>query len=129
MRRLFLVIIETFLLLVIGFAATNVRMRGDTSYELFSRRGWMKVLLVMFVIQLAFYLFDLYDLRVTRSYRRVITNLAMALVAATVLLSILFYALPMLQLGRGIFLVAIAFVAILIPAWRLMVAWSQEVEP
>jgi sugar transferase (PEP-CTERM system associated) len=77
------------------------------------------------MLQLAFYLFDLYDLRATRSYRRVVTNLAMALGAATVLLSILFYAVPVLELGRGILFVNIALVAALIPAWRLMVAWSQ----
>jgi sugar transferase (PEP-CTERM system associated) len=125
MRRLFLVAIETLLLLTVGFAAAYVRVGGDTSYELFFRRGWMKLLLVTFVIQLAFYLFDLYDLRTTRSYRRVITNIAVALATATVLLSILFYAAPVLEPGRGIFLVEMAFVAALIPAWRLMVAWSE----
>lgn len=125
MRRLFLVTIETFLFLTFGFAATYVRMGGDTSFEIFFRRGWMKLLLVAFMIQLAFYLFDLYDLRATRSYRRVITNLMIALGAAMVLLSILFYAVPTLQLGRGIFLVEMAFVAALIPGWRLMIAWSE----
>jgi sugar transferase (PEP-CTERM system associated) len=125
MRRLFLVAIETLLLLTVGFAAAYVRVGGDASYELFSRRGWMKLLLVTFVIQLAFYLFDLYDLRTTRSYRRVITNIAVALATATVLLSILFYAAPVLEPGRGIFPVELAFVAALIPAWRLMVAWSE----
>ena len=125
MRRLFLVVIETLLLLTVGFAATYVRAGGDTSYELFSRRGWMKLLLVTFIIQLAFYLFDLYDLRATRSYRRVIINLCVALIAATVMLSILFYAVPVLEMGRGILLVEMAIVAALIPAWRLIIAWSD----
>ncbi|HVG18581.1 MAG TPA: TIGR03013 family XrtA/PEP-CTERM system glycosyltransferase [Blastocatellia bacterium] len=108
-----------------GFAAAYARMGGDTSHELFSRRGWTKLLLVTFIVQLAFYLFDLYDLHATRSYRRVLTNLAVALGAATVMLSILFYALPVLELGRGVFLVEMAFVAAIIPAWRLMVAWGE----
>jgi sugar transferase (PEP-CTERM system associated) len=125
MRRLFLVAVETLLLMMAGFAATYVRMGSDTSYELLFRRGWMKLLLVTFMIQLAFYLFDLYDLGATRSYRRVVTNLAVALALATVLLSILFYAVPTLELGRGIFFVEMAMVAALVPVWRLMVAWSE----
>ncbi|HEX8090503.1 MAG TPA: TIGR03013 family XrtA/PEP-CTERM system glycosyltransferase [Blastocatellia bacterium] len=125
MRRLFLVAVEALLLLMIGFAATYARLGGDTSHELFSRRGWMKLLLVTFVIQWAFYLFDLYDPRTTRSYRRVITSLCVALGAATALLSILFYAAPAMELGRGIFLVEMAFVTALIPAWRLVIAWGE----
>jgi sugar transferase (PEP-CTERM system associated) len=124
MRRFLLVLIETSLLLIAGVVATCVRVKGNTSHELFENRGWLKLLLVTMVMQLAFYLFDLYDLRATRSYRRVVTNLAIALCAATVLLSILFYALPMLQLGRGVFLVEMAFIAALVPAWRLLVSWS-----
>ena len=124
MRRFFLVLIETSLLLIIGLVATYARVTGDTSYELFERRGWLKLLMVTLVIQLAFYLFDLYDLRATRSYRRVAMNLAIALCVATALLSILFYAVPMLQLGRGIFLAEMAFIVALIPGWRILVSWS-----
>jgi sugar transferase (PEP-CTERM system associated) len=124
MRRFLLVLIETSLLLIVGLVATYVRVTSDTSYELFERRGLLKLLMVTFVIQLAFYLFDLYDLRATRSYRRVVTNFAIAVCVATVLLSILFYAVPMLQLGRGIFLAEMAFIAALIPGWRLLVSWS-----
>src|SRR5207248_9481382 len=67
---------------------------------------------------------DLYDLPTTRSYRRVVTNMAIALAVATVLLSLLFYIMPVLSLGRGIFLVMIAFGSGVIPGWRLLVAWS-----
>lgn len=109
---------------MVGLLATYVRVINGTSYELFERRGGLKLLMVTFVIQLAFYLFDLYDLRATRSYRRVVTNLAIALCASTVLLSILFYAMPTMQLGRGIFLVEMSFIAVLIPGWRLLVSWS-----
>src|ERR1044071_3629721 len=124
MRRFLLVGIETSLLLIVGLLATYVRVLDDTTYELFERGGGLKLLMGTLVIHMAFYLFDLYDLRATRSYRRVVTNLAIALCAATVLLSILFYAVPMVQLGRGIFLVEMAFITVLIPAWRLLVSWS-----
>ncbi|HXU09976.1 MAG TPA: TIGR03013 family XrtA/PEP-CTERM system glycosyltransferase, partial [Blastocatellia bacterium] len=51
-------------------------------------------------------------------------NLLIALGAATVLLSISFYMVPALQLGRGVFLVDVTLILALIPGWRLLVAWS-----
>lgn len=124
MRRFLFVVIESSLLLLCGFFALYVRVLGDTAYELIERHGWMKIIVVTLVIQLAFYLFDLYDLPATRSYRRVVTNMTIALAVAAVLLAFLFYLVPMLSLGRGIFLVMIAFACGVIPSWRLLVAWS-----
>ncbi len=124
MRRILLVIIESSLLWLCGFFALYVRVAGDTGYELIERRGWLKLIVVTLMIQLSFYLFDLYDLPATRSYRRVLKNMVLALAAATVLLSLLFYVVPVLSLGRGIFLVMVAFGCGVIPGWRLLVAWS-----
>ncbi len=113
------------MLLVAGLGAAYLRLGEGTGWELTERQGWLKLLLVTLFIQLAFYLFDLYDLPATRSYRRVLKNLVKSLGAATVLLSIFFYALPSLQTGRGIFLVDLGLAFAIIAAWRLLVAWSQ----
>lgn len=124
MRRLFLVIVETVLLVATALIATQIRFGSESPDVLFNQRGWMKLVMLTIVIQLAFYLFDLYDLPATRRYRRVIINLVIALSVATVLLSILFYVVPELQLGRGVFLVDVTLILAVIPAWRLVVAWS-----
>lgn len=124
MRRLFLVLTETVILMLAALAATYIRFGTESRDALLEHRGWLKVVMLTAVIQLAFYLFDLYDLPATRRYRRVIINLLIALGTATVLLSILFYLMPALQLGRGVFLVDVTLILALIPAWRLLVAWS-----
>ncbi|HET8674753.1 MAG TPA: hypothetical protein VFO63_03110 [Blastocatellia bacterium] len=124
MRRLSLVMAETMLLLVVGLTAAYLRLAHNLSYELSERQGWMKLILTTFVIQLSFYLFDLYSLPATRDYRRVVINLAKALGAATVLLAILFFALPVLELGRGVFLVNLGLTFVAVAAWRKLVAWS-----
>src|SRR6185503_1514289 len=124
MRRLFLVFGETGLLAAAALCATYIRLGSETTEALLNHRGWMKLAMLTAVIQLAFYLFDLYDLPATRRYRRVIINLLIALGVATVLLSILFYLVPALQLGRAVFLVDVTLILALIPAWRLLVAWS-----
>ncbi|HEY7543964.1 MAG TPA: TIGR03013 family XrtA/PEP-CTERM system glycosyltransferase [Blastocatellia bacterium] len=124
MRRAFLITAETGLLLITGLAAAWLRLGEGTAWELFERQGWLKLLLVTLVIQLAFYLFDLYDLPATRSYRRVLRNLIKSLCAATVLLSIFFYALPSFQIGRGVFFVDLALAFVVISLWRLLAAWT-----
>jgi sugar transferase (PEP-CTERM system associated) len=115
---------ETVLLFAAGLTATNFRFGIETSDVLFNHHGWMKLAMLTVVFQLAFYLFDLYDLPATRRYRRVIINLVIALSVATVLLSIVFYVVPALQIGRGVFLVDVTLIVAIIPAWRLVVAWS-----
>ena len=124
MRRLFLVIAETVLLFGSALTATYIRIGSETSDVLFNHRGWMKLAMVTMVIQSAFYLFDLYDLPATRRYSRVLMNIVIALGVATVLLSILFYVVPSLQLGRGVFLVDVSLILVVISGWRLLVAWS-----
>ncbi|HKY06111.1 MAG TPA: TIGR03013 family XrtA/PEP-CTERM system glycosyltransferase [Blastocatellia bacterium] len=125
MRRISLIASETVLLLFAGLAAAYARVGSDAPWEVIYNRGWMKLLVVTVAIQFVFYLFDLYDLPATRSYRRVLINLAKSLGAATVLLSILFYAVPTMELGRGVFLVKLAIAFITIALWRIVVAWSQ----
>jgi sugar transferase (PEP-CTERM system associated) len=124
MRRVFLVLSETVLLSLVGLVAAYIRLTDGATWEIFQRRGWLKLTLVTVVIQMAFYLFDLYDLPATRNYKRVMMNLAIALGVATVLLSILFYAMPALELGRGVFLMDLWLAFAAIGAWRLVVAWG-----
>src|SRR6267378_5696528 len=124
MRRLFLVIVDAALLFAAALTATQIRYGSESADILFNQRGWMKIVMLAVVIQLAFYLFDLYDLPATRRYRQVIINMVIALSVASVLLSILSYVLPVLQLGRGVFLLAVILIVGVIPAWRLVVAWS-----
>ncbi|MEW6127064.1 MAG: TIGR03013 family XrtA/PEP-CTERM system glycosyltransferase [Acidobacteriota bacterium] len=123
MRRIFLVLTETVLLYLVAVIAGTIRLFDSIWWELFARRGWAKLIFMVAAIQLTFYLFDLYDLSATRRYRRVFSNIIKALFTVTILLSILFYAVPQLEVGRGVFLIALALTALMITAWRLVVAW------
>ena len=125
MRRVFVAVSETFLLFAVGVVATYIRFTNEAADEIVSNRGWIKLLLASVVIQVAFYLFDLYDLPAMRSYKQVLTNLAKALGVATALLMMLFYALPMLTLGRGVFLVNLGLAFAVLSLWRLLVSWSS----
>ncbi len=125
MRRFLLFITETLLLYLVALLAATIRLFDSIWYELVANRGWAKLSLMVLSIQLMFYLFDLYDLHATRRYRRVLRNIIKALGAATVLLAILFYALPKLEVGRGVFLISLALTFLVISLWRLAVAWAS----
>ena len=67
MRRVFLVLVDTALLFGAALTATRIRFGSDTADVLMNRRGLAKVVMLTVVIQLAFYLFDLYDLPAGRA--------------------------------------------------------------
>jgi sugar transferase (PEP-CTERM system associated) len=125
MRRFFLVLTESLLLFVIGMVAATLRYQDYLWPETFQDGGWMKLIMMTVVIQLAFYLFDLYDLPSTRRYRRVFGNLIKALAVSTLLLSILFYAFPRQALDRSIFLIAVVIDFVMISGWRWLFAWGS----
>jgi sugar transferase (PEP-CTERM system associated) len=123
MRRVFLVISETALLFLLGMAALYLTPTKGSSEQVFSGSGWTKVILVTLVIQLSFYLFDLYDLPATRSYRRVVINLIKALSAVFGLL-FTFYFVPNADVEHGVFIIistALTFAGV--AAWRRVIVW------
>src|SRR5436305_13655448 len=109
MRRILLIITDFILLYLVALIAGTIRLFDTLWYELINRQGWAKLAVMVCTIQLMFYLFDLYDLYATRRYYRVLINIAKALSAASLVLVILFYAVPKLELGRGVFLLSLDF--------------------
>jgi sugar transferase (PEP-CTERM system associated) len=79
-----------------------------------------KALLVALVMQGAFYYAGLYDAATARSTRGTYERVLRALPLGSVLLFLFWYVLPTLQLGRGVFLGAVALVALVLPSWRTL---------
>src|SRR5580704_17769522 len=77
-----------------------------------------KAALVALVMQGAFYYAGLYDFHATRSTRGTYERVLRALPLGSVLLFLFWYVLPSLQLGRGVFLGAVALIALVLPSWR-----------
>jgi sugar transferase (PEP-CTERM system associated) len=124
MRRAFLILAELILLYTIGWCAAYIRLSDDAWWEIAHKQGWAKLLLATMVLQLAFYLFDLYDLHVIHNYRRVVMNVMKALAVASLLLLSVFYMVPALLLGRGVLFFMLLLTAVVIAAWRLAIAWA-----
>jgi sugar transferase (PEP-CTERM system associated) len=64
------------------------------------------------------YYFDLYDSAILSNRREVLSRLVQVLGTACLVLDVLYYVYPPLELGRGIFLNGSIFVAVLLFLWR-----------
>jgi sugar transferase (PEP-CTERM system associated) len=79
-----------------------------------------KVGLVTIVCQLCLYYNDFYDLTLVQSNRELIVRLLQAVGAASILLAALYFAIPGLMIGDGIFVSALFVFVVGILGWRLL---------
>lgn len=118
-RTLFLSISEAFLVTLAFMVATIARLgTSEASLMLNYEQGFLKILVVSAVFIICMYYFDLYDSIVLSNRREVVTRLVQVLGTVCILLALLYYAMPKLQLGRGIFLIGLAMVTLVLFGWR-----------
>jgi sugar transferase (PEP-CTERM system associated) len=79
-----------------------------------------KALLFALVLQAALYYAGSYDLAATRNARVVYERTLRGVTLAAVVMFFAFYAVPAIEIGRGIFLLSMALSALLLPAWRIL---------
>jgi sugar transferase (PEP-CTERM system associated) len=78
-----------------------------------------KIALVTLVCQLCLYYNDFYDLTVVHSSRELIVRLLQAAGAASIVLAALYFVVPQLMIGNGIFVSALFVFLVAILGWRL----------
>jgi sugar transferase (PEP-CTERM system associated) len=118
-RTLFLGLSEALLVTAAFIAATFARLgANDANLMLNYERGFLKISVVAIVFILCMYYFDLYDSLVLSNRREVLTRLVQVLGTVCIMLALLYFVFPPLQLGRGIFLMGFVLVAFLLFAWR-----------
>jgi sugar transferase (PEP-CTERM system associated) len=122
-RTFLLMLFEGALIYGCGLLAILLRFGHEASAVLTARAGLFKLLLAMAVVQSAFYLFDLYDFALIRRRSVLAIRLCQALGLAAMLLALIFYLLPQMLLGRGVFLVQMALMLTIMAGWRLLARW------
>jgi sugar transferase (PEP-CTERM system associated) len=119
--------------LLIGGAialAALVRFGANAPEFFLARDGILRTLLVVVVLQGCLYYADLYDVRTLSDRRELFVRLVRALAAASFLLAGVYYLVPSLVIGRGVFVGAALFLVVLIPGWRLLFEWlSRNARP
>ena len=118
-----LVLVEHALIVlsVIFAAVARFGMPGlaiATDFELL----WRAALIAM-VLQVCLHYCDLYDLRTLTDRRDLFTGLLRAIGAASVILALLYFWIPTLIVGRGVFALASIMIIALVAGWRIVFEW------
>jgi sugar transferase (PEP-CTERM system associated) len=91
---------------------------------------WWRAALIAVVLQICLHYCDLYDLRTLADRRDLFTGLLRALGAASVILALLYFWIPSLIIGRGVFVMASIMIIALVAGWRIAFEWlSLRVAP
>jgi sugar transferase (PEP-CTERM system associated) len=104
------------LLLIFGSVALAASLQASTDLA----DSLWKITLVTVICQLCLYYNDFYDLTLVHSNRELIVRLLQAVGAASIVLAALYFVVPALMIGDGIFVSALFVFLVGILGWRLL---------
>ena len=103
-------------------AAIYLRLSSNVSYFLAGEYLVFRVMFVVFLIQMGFYCFDLHDPNIYRKGKEMFIRLLESLGVSSVLIAFMYYLVPSLVIGRGIFAISLILIFIFSFFWRLLYA-------
>lgn len=113
-------------LLIIKGIFIGILLRFGWNWEIAFRENeffiW-KVLLIIFVMQISYYYFDLYEFRLFKEKTKTAVLLLESLGVSTIFLAVFYYVIPDLALGRGVFVISLFAIFILSLLWRIIYPW------
>jgi sugar transferase (PEP-CTERM system associated) len=123
LRRVALVLVEHVLIVLSVVVAAMARL-GAPGVPGETMGPWViRAMIVAAVLQVCLHYGDLYDLRTLTDRRDLLTGLLRSLGAASVILAVLYYWLPGLVIGRGVFALACIMIIALVAGWRIVFEW------
>jgi sugar transferase (PEP-CTERM system associated) len=110
--------------------STFLTLGEEAAADLAAADGMVRILLIVGVCAVCLHYADLYELRTINGTRDLLVRLLQALGAAAIVLAVIYFWFPDLVIGRGVFLLAAAPIAILVVSWRLAFYWvARHVGP
>ena len=85
-----------------------------------------KVMAIVFITQITFYYFDLYEVKSFQHRIKMGLQLLEALLVSFICLSIIYYFVPFLGIGRKIFLFSFVLIFLLTFFWRFFSPWVAK---
>jgi sugar transferase (PEP-CTERM system associated) len=114
-----------FVLLILAFvAAVGIRFYQHPSGRPFDLHLlWLKAAVSALILQVCMYYTDLYEDSAMRRRVEVLLRFGQAFLFGTLILVLVYYAVPPLQVGRGILLIFLPLSLAAVALWRAFFAW------
>jgi sugar transferase (PEP-CTERM system associated) len=117
-RTVVLAFSELILMYSALIAATYARFRADGTLLLFYEKGWERIGIVCLVCLLCIYYYDLYHSTILASGREVFLRLVQVVGTACIILAVLYYLYPSIQIRSGLFMPAVLLMGACLVGWR-----------
>jgi sugar transferase (PEP-CTERM system associated) len=114
---------EALIVFAAFLAAVLLRFQGNVAALLEYPRLVPKALLCVVVVLLALYYAEMYEYR-SRRRTELFLRLGQCMAVASVALAVVFFAVPGLEVGRGIFFLFVGLAWAGLLGWRLVLLWS-----
>src|SRR5437868_3368192 len=125
----FIALIDALLLLLAVGLAMDVRYAADSAaYAEYSAHLFWRAALFAFVIVMSQFALGLYQAQSRETRLGVLVRQAVGFAIGTVLLTILYYAVPQAYIGRGVLGLALVFAFVGLALWRVLVSTLMAVE-
>jgi len=111
--------IDSLLILTGIFLGSYLRFWGGSGFSYSGDYLVFRMMLIVFVIQISFYYFDLYDAKTIKERIRMGILLLGSLGASSISLTVIYYLIPFLTMGRGIFSISMFLILIFTFSWRV----------
>jgi FlaA1/EpsC-like NDP-sugar epimerase len=111
---------DSFLIVMGILLGIYVRFWGKYGFNYMENYLILKVMLIVLVIQLGFYYFDLYDSKIFRERKKMGFLLLGSFGVSSIVLAVIYYIIPFLTVGRGIFAISLFLILIFAYSWRLL---------
>ncbi len=117
-RRFGAIVIEN--LLLVGSVLNAVYIRLSPSERPLYHDFFLRAELIAVTFQIFLHLRDVYDLRRTHSYISFFMHLVQAIVLASGTLAFIYFAVPDLMVGRGVFALSIILISLFLAVWHTL---------
>lgn len=117
-RTLFLGVSEWIVVFLAFTLALIARAGRDADLVFEDEHGVYKIALVAAVYLLCMYYLDLYDTKILTNRHEILTRILQVLGFGTIVLAVVYYSFPGVQLGRGTFLLGLLFALPCLVLWR-----------
>jgi exopolysaccharide biosynthesis polyprenyl glycosylphosphotransferase len=118
--RTFVLGVSEACLIALSFVAASIVRLGTNDATLMLRyeQGLLKIVLLSAAFSICMYYFDLYDSSILSDRREVFGRLVQVLGTMCILVAVVYFLYPHLELGRGIILIGLLIVVIILAVWR-----------